>query len=154
MKRNVIIVILTILSLYAMAEDNRYQLVILAKDGSKVTYNLRLRPKITFSESDLVVTVNKVPTVYPLSQTARFFYEIAPEIMGDVDDDGVVDIADAVLVINHFVGKPVTTFNEKTADVDVDGVIDLADAVLIINYYVGRIDSLAPLMDFEGVEPQ
>ena len=75
-------------------------------------------------------------------------------IVGDVDGDGVVDLADAVLVINHYVGKPVTTFIEKAADVDGDGVVDLADAVLIINYYVGKIPSLSRLANEDGLDPQ
>lgn len=74
--------------------------------------------------------------------------------LGDVDSDGVVDLADAVLVINHYVGKPVTVFNAKAADVDGDGVIDLADAVLIINYYVGKIPSLSRSIDKEELEAQ
>lgn len=73
---------------------------------------------------------------------------------GDVDGDGVVDLADALLVINHYVGKPVTTFIEKAADVDGDGVIDLADAVLIINYYVGKIPSLSRSANEDGLDPQ
>ena len=73
---------------------------------------------------------------------------------GDVDGDGVVDLADAVLVINHYVGKPVTTFIEKAADVDGDGVVDLADAVLIINYYVGKIPSLSRSANEDGLDPQ
>ena len=73
---------------------------------------------------------------------------------GDVDGDGVVDLADAVLVINHYVGKPVTTFIEKAADVDGDGVVDLADAVLIINYYVGKIPSLSRSVNENGLDPQ
>lgn len=73
---------------------------------------------------------------------------------GDVDGDGVIDLADAVLVINHYVGKLVTNFIEKAADVDGDGVIDLADAVLIINYYVGKIPSLARETEETGLEPQ
>jgi len=73
---------------------------------------------------------------------------------GDVDGDGVIDLADAVLVINHYVGKPVAKFNEKAADVDGDGVIDLADAVRIINFYVGKVQSLAPSLDFDGLDPQ
>lgn len=73
---------------------------------------------------------------------------------GDVDGDGVIDLADAVLVINHYVGKLVTNFIEKAADVDGDGVIDLADAVLIINYYVGKIPSLARETEETGQEPQ
>jgi surface protein len=80
--------------------------------------------------------------------------EVEDNTKGDVDGDGVVDLADAVLVINHYVGKPVAKFNEKAADVDGDGVIDLADAVRIINFYVGKVQSLAPSLDLDGLDPQ
>lgn len=73
---------------------------------------------------------------------------------GDVDGDGVVDLADAVLVINHYVGKPVNKFVAKAADVDGDGVVDLADAVRIINFYVGKVQSLAPSRELNGLDPQ
>ena len=73
---------------------------------------------------------------------------------GDVDGDGVVDLADAVLVINHYVGKPVNKFVTGAADVDGDGVIDLADAVRIINFYVGKVQSLAPSIGLGGLDPQ
>ena len=59
-------------------------------------------------------------------------------IVGDVNDDGVVDIADVVLLVNHIVGKPTDVFNSGQADVDNDGVIDIADAVRIINIVVGK----------------
>ena len=74
---------------------------------------------------------------------------------GDVDNDGVIDLADAVLIINYYVGKDVPgSFKAKAADVDGDDVIDLADAVLIINYYVGKIESLSRKADFDMHEPQ
>ena len=73
---------------------------------------------------------------------------------GDVDGDGAIDLADAVLVINRYVGKPVSKFNEMAADVDGDGSIDLADAVRIINFYVGKVESLAPRLHLDGLDPQ
>lgn len=90
----------------------------------------------------------------PAVQPTQTIITIEDYIKGDVDSDGVVDLADAVLVINHYVGKPVTVFNAKAADVDGDGVIDLADAVLIINYYVGKIPSLSRSIDKEELEAQ
>lgn len=50
-------------------------------------------------------------------------------VNGDVNDDGEVDVADAVRVINLCIT------NEKDADADVngDGEVDVADAVAIIN---------------------
>jgi len=90
----------------------------------------------------------------PAVQSTQSKITIEDYTKGDVDGDGVIDLADAVLVINHYVGKPVAKFNEKAADVDGDGVIDLADAVRIINFYVGKVQSLAPSLDFDGLDPQ
>ena len=62
---------------------------------------------------------------------------------GDVNGDGDVDIADAVCIVNHVVGKANTTFMEAAADANGDGDIDIADAVHIVNYVVGKIPSLS-----------
>ncbi len=59
-------------------------------------------------------------------------------LIGDVNGDGVVDFADAVGVINYFVGKTPFPFNIDVADVDGDGVVDVADAIRIINIAVGK----------------
>lgn len=62
---------------------------------------------------------------------------------GDVNNDGTVDIADAVCIVNHIVGKSVPVFIEAAAHVNNDGVIDIADAVRIVNLVVGKISSLS-----------
>lgn len=59
-------------------------------------------------------------------------------LIGDVNGDGVVDFADAVGVVNYFVGKTPSPFNIDVADVDGDGVVDVADAIRIINIAVGK----------------
>ena len=63
--------------------------------------------------------------------------------VGDVNGDGDIDIADAVCIVNHVVGKSNTTFNAAAADVNDDGEVDIADAVKIVNLVVGKIDALA-----------
>ena len=73
---------------------------------------------------------------------------------GDVNGDGDVDIADAVCIVNHIVGKPNTTFFEDAADVNNDGDIDIADAVHIVNYVVGKISALAPRFEWNLPEPE
>ena len=77
------------------------------------------------------------------TQEVRSLLTIREFLDGDVDGDGTVDMADAVLVINHYAGKPVSNFVEAAADVDGDGAIDLADAVRIINFYVGKTTALS-----------
>ena len=91
----------------------------------------------------LVSTDGTKPSITGTVTTVTIDDNVIDYVKGDVDGDGVIDLADAVLVINYYVGKPVATFNNNAADVDGDGVIDLADAVKIINYYVGKIPSLA-----------
>ena len=53
--------------------------------------------------------------------------------LGDANDDGVVDIADAIAIANHIIGKPNEKFVIDAADVNVDGTISIADAAGIIN---------------------
>ena len=77
------------------------------------------------------------------------------EIMnGDVNDDGSVDIADAVCIVNHIVGKPTSEFVYASADVNSDVTVDIADAVRIVNLVVGKIDALARQRQTSLPEPE
>lgn len=59
----------------AMAEDLKTHLVVWAKDGTKVAYALNEKPKVTFTETDLVITAKGVEVNYTLDNMARFTYE-------------------------------------------------------------------------------
>lgn len=73
---------------------------------------------------------------------------------GDVNGDGVVDVADAVSIVNYVVGKATTEFNDKAADVNNDGDIDVSDAVRLVNFLVGKIDALSRQLNFNVLDPQ
>jgi hypothetical protein len=45
----------------------------------------------------------------------------------------VVDIADALCIVNYLTGNPVAGFNEAAADVNNDGQVTIADAVIVVN---------------------
>ena len=64
-------------------------------------------------------------------------------LLGDVNGDGMVNTADAVCIVNHKIGKPVTVFIEKAADVNFDNDINIADAVKIVNYSIGKISTFS-----------
>jgi len=62
---------------------------------------------------------------------------------GDVNNDGNVNIVDALLISQYYVG----TIGEDdlildAADVNCDGMANVVDSLLISQYYVGSIDSL------------
>ena len=75
-------------------------------------------------------------------------------LKGDANYDNVVDVADAVAIVNHVVGKKNAEFIMKAADANGDGDVDIADAVHIVNLIVGKISALARRFDYSLPEPQ
>jgi hypothetical protein len=57
--------------------------------------------------------------------------------LGDVNDDGTIDIIDALLVAQYYVG--LTSIDTSRADTNCDGTVDIIDALLIAQYYVGLV---------------
>ena len=62
--------------------------------------------------------------------------------MGDVNDDGVVNYLDAMLIAQFYVGDiDADDLNLVAADVNGDGVVNYLDAMMVAQFYVGDIDS-------------
>jgi len=60
---------------------------------------------------------------------------------GDVNENGTIDIVDALLIAQYYVGLDPANFNPGLADVNCSGIRDIIDALLIARYYVGLISS-------------
>ncbi|MBN2442550.1 MAG: glycoside hydrolase family 9 protein [Spirochaetales bacterium] len=60
-----------------------------------------------------------------------------PGSSGDVNDDGNIDIVDALLVAQYYVGLDPANFNITHADTNCDSTVDIIDALLIAQLYVG-----------------
>ena len=56
-----------------------------------------------------------------------------PVLLGDVNNDGTVDISDYIGVANHILGNTPEGFNEKAADINEDGAIDISDYIGVAN---------------------
>jgi hypothetical protein len=59
--------------------------------------------------------------------------------LGDVNHNSSVDIVDALLVSQYYVGLNPANFDYSLADVNSGGSVDIIDALLIAQYYVGLI---------------
>ena len=64
--------------------------------------------------------------------------DVQTKLTGDVNEDGAVDITDAVAVINVYLTGETSAVNSALADVNGDGSIDITDAVAIINIYLNN----------------
>lgn len=60
--------------------------------------------------------------------------------LGDINLDGIVDVADINLLINIMLGKDVHLYPEAQPDVNDDGIVDIADINMMINCILG-VDS-------------
>lgn len=81
-------------------------------------------------------------TAFADSQVASFEYD-QKYTLGDVNEDGDIDIKDVAELLNHVVKNKTLTGNAfLAADVEKDGEIDIRDAAKILNYIVKNISSL------------
>jgi hypothetical protein len=66
-------------------------------------------------------------------------FSLYSQDLGDVNNDGSVDILDALLVVQEYVGLDPLNFDPGAGDVNCDSGIDILDALLIAQYYVGLV---------------
>jgi hypothetical protein len=66
------------------------------------------------------------------------FSQVFAAACGDVNSNGDIDILDALIIAQYYVGLPVA-IDETKADTNCDGSINIIDALLIAQYYVGLI---------------
>ncbi|MBN1697231.1 MAG: family 16 glycosylhydrolase [Spirochaetales bacterium] len=78
-------------------------------------------------------TPDPTPTVAPTITNP-------PGLRGDVNSSGTIDIVDALMVAQYYVGLNPGGFNMENADTNCNGTIDIVDALLIAQYYVGLIN--------------
>ena len=55
-----------------------------------------------------------------------------PYLMGDVNDDGIVDVEDISLTIDAILGVATSSFHGARADMNADDLLDVTDVSLMI----------------------
>lgn len=61
---------------------------------------------------------------------------LGAQTLGDVNSDSNIDILDALLIAQYYVGLNPAQFNPQVADVSCDNTIDIIDALRLAQYYV------------------
>lgn len=105
-----------------------------APEAGKITFK-KVYP-INLADSVILITGEGLDPTKPV--VARIKLNYTP---GDVNNDGSVDIVDAMLTAQRAVQIPIaTTFIKEAAEVDGVAGIDIVDAMLIAQYSVFIID--------------
>jgi lysophospholipase L1-like esterase len=79
-----------------------------------------------------------VPTIAPTTGPTS----VPGGLKGDANGNGTIDIVDALLIAQYYVGLNPAGFVSANADVNCSGAIDIVDALVVAQYYVGLITSL------------
>jgi hypothetical protein len=65
------------------------------------------------------------------------------QALGDVNNSGGIDIIDALMIAQYYVGLDPSGFIVSAADANCSGSIDIIDALLVAQYYVGLVSELS-----------
>lgn len=88
---------------------------------------LKINETVTFADMGIVGMPSS-----PMNLTMKMY------TLGDVNDDGFIDIADVTSVLTIMAGKGGSNLIEEAADVNEDGYIDIADVTSILSIMAGK----------------
>jgi hypothetical protein len=112
-------------------------------DGSTLLYGSEpgggtTNPPAATPTSAPIATPTTVPIATPTSVPTA---TPSTGLKGDVNGSGGVDIVDALLVAQYYVGLNPSNFNSALADVNCSGGVDIVDALLVAQFYVGLLST-------------
>lgn len=106
--------------------------------GQKVGDNLSFNYLMPYSDMTLTARFVFNPTSPADPSSSAEQQSIDNGRLGDVNNDGVVNVSDAVLLINHYLNNTTDELPVIVADVNRDGVVNVSDAVEIVNRYLNN----------------
>jgi glucuronoarabinoxylan endo-1,4-beta-xylanase len=90
-----------------------------------------MKKELNLMKKNIMMIVFPILLILP-----TWFYGQSP---GDVNNNGSIDIVDALLIAQYYVGLNPSGFSSSAADTNCSGGIDIVDALLVAQLYVGLI---------------
>ena len=72
-------------------------------------------------------------TILPIDGT------VVDGLLGDVNNDGYINMSDVTIIINYILGREVNDFRWQQADMNFDGFINMSDVTGVINFILGNM---------------
>ena len=109
----------------------------LGNDGGVATVTLDIAEEMDNGNYPIILkniklTENDISKYYETPQV-RSTLTVVSYVLGDINDDGKIDVSDYIGIANHILGNTPEDFNLRAADVDENGVIDVSDYIGVAN---------------------
>jgi len=143
MKKTIITMLIALVALFASAETYNY-LKFTKTNGSTVTYSVE-GLKLTYDDTNVTITnVDGIATL-PLAQVLDMEFTndagtTPGSQIGDVNDDGYVNITDVTMLISYVMDSNAVTINLSNADVSDDGNVNITDVTMLINIVMANAE--------------
>lgn len=136
MKKTIITMLIALVAIMASAETYNY-LKFTRKSGSTVTFTAQ-GLKLTYDDSNITVTNADGTATIPLADVEDMYFSneggTTPTVLlGDVDMDGEVTIADVTALLDYLLSGNATGLDLAAADADGDTTVSIADVSIIID---------------------
>jgi len=107
---------------------NTYDLYYMPNDGSPYP-----RDFVIDQNGIIAYANNEIDTAWMLAVIDDLLYENSG-LLGDVNQDGFVDILDIIRILNYILGNLIPTENQSIlSDINSDGMLNILDVVLLVN---------------------
>ena len=127
--------LIALVAIMASAETYSY-LKFTKTNGSTVTCSVE-GLKITYDNTNVTVTNSEGTTTIALTEVQNMYFSNeaggSTFLIGDVNMDGAVNIADVTALIDYLLGGDDTNINVEAANVNEDDAVNIADVTALID---------------------
>jgi len=140
MKKTIITMLIALVAMVASAETYNY-LKFTKTNGTTVTYSVE-GLKLTYDNTNVTVTNVEGTATIALAEVQDMYFTNeaggSDYILGDVNNDGEVNISDVTDLIDYLLGGDASAINLAAADVDGDDEVSIADVTSLIDMLLSR----------------
>lgn len=131
-------------------------------DGEVATLTVKIAENMQDGDYAIILRNMKLTETdinnYYQTEYVKSTLTIKSYTIGDINDDGKIDVSDYIGIANHILGNAQEGFNVKAADVNQDGIVDVSDYIGVANIILtGSIygnSNNAPMIFFLEEESQ
>lgn len=115
-----------------------------AGEGKIMTLLLKPKADVDIPENDYQISIKNIK-LSTSQMTDKYAgtditstFNVEAFMLGDVNKDGIVNVSDAVDIVEHYIEGRTSELNIIISDVDGNGVINVSDAVEIVDMYINN----------------